>query len=76
MDDLEERIATLAEAEELAAIRPELDGKAVMEHLGISPGREIGEALDFLLEIRLEEGLIGETESKARLDTWWAQRSS
>lgn len=76
MDDLEDRIAALADAEELAAIRPELDGKAVMEHLGIRPGREIGEALDFLLEIRLEEGLIGETESRARLDTWWAQRSS
>jgi len=75
MDDLEERIDALAEAEELAAIRPELDGKAVMDHLGIAPGREIGEALDFLLEIRLEEGLIGEAESKARLDEWWARRS-
>jgi poly(A) polymerase len=76
MDDLEERIEALADAEELAAIRPELDGKAVMDHLGLTPGREIGEALDFLLEIRLEEGLIGEAESKVRLDTWWAQRSS
>ena len=75
MDDLEQRIETLAEAEELAAMRPELDGKAVMDHLGLAPGREIGEALDFLLEIRLEEGLIGDTESKARLDAWWAQRS-
>ncbi len=76
MDDLEERIDALADAEELAAIRPELDGKAVMDHLGLAPGREIGEALDFLLEIRLEEGLIGEAESKARLDAWWARRSS
>ncbi len=75
MDDLEERIDALAEAEEIAAIRPELDGRAVMEHLGLTPGREIGEALDFLLEIRLEEGLIGEVESKARLDAWWSQRS-
>ncbi len=76
MDDLEERIEALAEAEEIAKIRPELDGKAVMEHLGLAPGREIGEALDFLLEIRLEEGLIGEEASKQRLDTWWAERSS
>ena len=76
MDDLEDRIDALADAEELAAIRPELDGKAVMDHLGLTPGREIGEALDFLLEIRLEEGLIGEHESKARLDAWWAQRST
>ena len=75
MDDLEERIEALAEAEELAAIRPELDGKAVMEHLGLKPGRDVGEALEFLLEVRLEEGLIGEAASKARLDTWWAQRS-
>jgi len=76
MDDLEDRIGALADAEELAAIRPELDGKAVMDHLGLAPGREIGEALDFLLEIRLEEGLIGEAESKARLDAWWARRST
>lgn len=76
MDDLEERIAALAEAEQIAKIRPELDGKAVMDHLGLSPGREIGEALDFLLEIRLEEGLIGEEASKQRLDTWWAERTS
>lgn len=76
MDDLEERIEALAEAEELAAIRPELDGKAIMDHLGLAPGREIGEALDFLLEIRLEEGLIGEAESKARLDAWWSRRSA
>ena len=76
MDDLEDRIEALAEAEELAAIRPELDGKAVMDHLGLAPGREVGEALDFLLEIRLEEGLIGEVESKARLDAWWSRRSA
>ncbi len=76
MDDLEERIEALAEAEELAAIRPELDGQAVMDHLGLAPGREIGEALNFLLEIRLEQGLIGEAESKDRLDAWWAQRGS
>ncbi len=76
MDDLEERIETLAEAEEIAKIRPELDGKAVMDHLGLPPGREIGEALDFLLEIRLEEGPIGEEASKQRLDEWWSRRSS
>ena len=76
MDDLEDRIDALAQAEELAKIRPELDGKAVMDHLGLPPGRVIGEALDFLLEIRLEEGPIGEEACKQRLDAWWAQRSS
>ncbi len=76
MDDLEERIESLMEAEELAAIRPELDGKAIMDHLGLRPGREVGEALAFLLEIRLDEGLIGEAESRRRLDEWWADRVS
>ena len=76
MDDLEDRIDALAEAEQIAKIRPELDGKAVMDHLGLPPGRAIGEALDFLLEIRLEEGPIGEEECKRRLDAWWSQRSS
>ena len=65
MDDLEQRIDELAEAEEMAKIRPELDGKAVMDHLGIGPGREVGEALAFLLEIRLDEGLIGEARVHA-----------
>ena len=45
--------------EELAALRPELDGNDVMELLGVGPSRVVGEALDFLLEIRLDEGLIG-----------------
>ena len=77
MDDLEERIDALAEAEELAAIRPELDGKAVMEHLGSGTrARRSARRSSFLLEIRLDEGLIGEAESKARLDAWWSQRSS
>ncbi|HZB42704.1 MAG TPA: CCA tRNA nucleotidyltransferase [Ilumatobacter sp.] len=74
MDDLEQRIAELAEAEELAAIRPELDGVAVMELLGIGPGRAVGEALAFLLEIRLDEGPIGEDEAKRRLLAWWSAR--
>lgn len=76
MDDLEQRIGELAEAEELAAIRPELDGVAVMEVLGIPPSKAVGEALAFLLEIRLDEGLIGEEEAKRRLREWWSERNS
>ena len=71
MDELEKRIAELAAAEELAALRPELDGSQVMEHLGLRPGPEIGRALAFLMEIRLEEGLIGEEAARARLDEWF-----
>ncbi len=72
MDDLEARIAELAEAEELAAIRPELDGREVMEHLGVGPGPVVGQALAHLLEIRLDEGELGRDAIVARLDEWWA----
>ncbi|MDP9464232.1 MAG: HD domain-containing protein, partial [Actinomycetota bacterium] len=72
MDELEARIGELAELEELASIRPEFDGNQVMDHLGVGPGPLIGKALAFLLEIRLDEGLIGDTEIRRRLDQWWA----
>jgi poly(A) polymerase len=73
-DDLEERIARLAEQENLDAMRPPLDGVQVMEHLGVQPGRAVGEALDHLMEIRLERGPIDEQEAFALLDAWAAQR--
>ena len=76
MDELERRIAELAEKEELAALRPELDGYAVMQHLGLKPGPDVGAALDFLLDIRLDEGLLGVDEATRRLDEWWAERSA
>ena len=65
------RLARLAEREALDAIRPELDGDAVMARLGIPPGKTVGRALQFLLEIRLEEGLLGADEVGRRLDAWW-----
>jgi poly(A) polymerase len=70
MDELEARIAELAEREELAALRPELDGIQVMECLGVGPGPVVGKALAFLMEIRLEEGLIGEDAARQRLQAW------
>jgi poly(A) polymerase len=70
MDDLERRIEELREQEELDAIRPPLDGREVMEHLGVKPGRVVGEALDFLLEARLDEGPMTDDEAYARLDAW------
>ena len=75
MDELEARIDELLEAEDLKRIRPALDGTAVMELLGIGPSRVVGDALDFLLEIRLEEGEISESEAQQRLREWWAKRS-
>jgi poly(A) polymerase len=76
MDDLEARIDELAAKEELSAIRPELDGSAVMAQLGVDPGPVVGKALAFLLEIRLEEGLLGDEQIRVRLDTWWRTQHS
>ncbi len=76
MDELERRIEELRAQEELDAMRPELDGRQVMEHLGIAPGPAVGEALDFLLELRLEEGPVGEEEAYRRLERWWAERGA
>lgn len=73
-DDLETRIARLAEEESLAAVRPELDGNAIMELLGIGPGREVGEAWAFLKELRLDRGPIGPDAARAELLRWWAER--
>jgi poly(A) polymerase len=74
MDELEVRIVELAAEEEIKAMRPELDGREVIEHLGIEPGPAIGQAMNFLLELRLEEGLLGRDEALKRLDAWWATR--
>ena len=74
MDDLEVRIAELREQEELDSIRPPLDGRQVMEFLGVPPGRVVGEALDFLLEARLDEGPIDEPDAYARLAVWARER--
>ena len=74
-DDLEARIAHLSEAEELAALRPDLDGNQIMEILGIGPGREVGEAYRFLLERRLDEGPASYDDAREALLSWWAGRS-
>ena len=57
-----------------APIRPDLDGREVMEHLGLAPGPEVGAAMNFLLELRLEEGELDRDEVLARLDAWSATR--
>ena len=71
MDELERRIAELRELEDLSRLRPALDGDAVMEILGIAPGRSVGRALDFLMEIRLDEGEISPEDAASRLRAWW-----
>ncbi|MBW9120164.1 CCA tRNA nucleotidyltransferase [Microbacterium trichothecenolyticum] len=74
-DDIERRIAELAAQEQLDAMRPELDGNRIQEVLGLTPGREVGEAYRFLLDLRLDEGIVGEEEAERRLREWWAARA-
>jgi poly(A) polymerase len=65
----------LEQAEELAAIRPDLDGNQIMEVLGIGPGREVGQAYRWLLERRLDEGPLGQERAEQELRTWWAAQN-
>ena len=71
-DDLEARIAALAEQEELKAIRPDLDGNQIMAILGIGPGKQVGQAYQHLLALRMERGPLGADEARHELLTWWA----
>lgn len=71
-DHLEQRIGTLAEAEALDAMRPDLDGNQIMAILGIEPGREVGEAYRHLLDLRIEHGPLGEQAAADALRRWWA----
>ena len=70
-DQLEARIALLMEQEELNKIRPDLSGEQIMEILNIKPSPAVGKAYDFLLELRLEHGPLGEEKAKAELLNWW-----
>jgi poly(A) polymerase len=73
-DELEERIARLAEQENLDAMRPALDGNRIMERLGIGPGPQVGEAYRYLMDVRLERGPIDEAEAGELLDAWARER--
>jgi poly(A) polymerase len=73
-DSLEERIAALMEEEELNKIRPDLDGVAIMKILGISPSPIVGKAYQYLLDMRMEQGPLGEERATAELLTWWSQQ--
>jgi poly(A) polymerase len=75
-DDLEVRIEKLKAAEELAAVRPELNGNEIGQILGVPPGKVIGEAYRFLLAVRLDDGLIGKDAARERLLAWWAERNA
>jgi poly(A) polymerase len=74
-DSLERRIQELSELEDLARVRPDLDGNAIMELLGIGPGREVGEAWKMLKDLRLERGPLSREDAEAELLAWWAARN-
>lgn len=73
-DDIERRISELAEAEEMAAVRPELDGEAIMRILDLKPGPLVGQAYKYLLEVRLDEGPIGAEAAEDRLRAWFKEQ--
>ena len=73
IDDLERRIADLAEEERRAAERPQIDGERVMEHLGIGPSREVGQIMRWLLELKRTDGELPEAELLARLERYYAE---
>ncbi len=75
-DSLEERITKLQEQEELDALRPDLNGAQIMEILGIGPGREVGEAYKFLMELRLDQGPQSQQSVEQQLLHWWSERGS
>lgn len=75
-DQLEARIEELSKAEELASIRPDLDGQEIMQILNLPPGPLVGKAYEYLLELRLENGPISKDAAKAELLTWWQNQQS
>jgi poly(A) polymerase len=74
-DSLEARIAELSAAEDLAAVRPDLDGNAIMTLLGLSEGPDVGRAWRFLKELRMERGPLDRDEAEAELLAWWSTQT-
>ncbi len=75
-DSLEARIDVLMEQEELSKIRPDLDGAQVMQILNLKPSRDVGAAMDFLMELRLDQGPVGAEKATEELLTWWKNRTT
>jgi poly(A) polymerase len=73
-DDLEARIAELQEQEELGSIRPDLDGNEIMEILNLKPGRDVGKAYEYMLNVRLDQGPLERDQAIEVLKNWWASQ--
>jgi poly(A) polymerase len=74
-DSLETRIAELSEKEDLARVRPDLDGNAIMAILGVGPGPEVGRAWRFLKDLRLEQGPLDPEVAERQLRAWWTTQA-
>ncbi|MDT4933048.1 MAG: poly(A) polymerase [Pseudonocardiales bacterium] len=74
-DTLEQRIGELQKQEELAAIRPDLDGNEIMQVLGIPPGPLVGKAYKYLLELRMEHGPLGHDRAVSELHRWFPEQA-
>jgi poly(A) polymerase len=74
-DQLEERIVQLMMQEELNKIRPDIDGDEIMKILGVKPSPVVGEAYNYLLELRLEHGPLGVEKATQELLTWWRAKN-
>ena len=74
MDELEDRIKELAAQEQIDRMRPELDGGQIMAYLGVDPGPTVGDARDFMMDLRLDEGILGAETAYERLDAWARDR--
>lgn len=75
VEELEARIAEIAEKEDLAKVRPDLDGNEIMELLGLQPGPEVGKAWSYMKELRLERGPMEREEAIAALRAWWEEEN-
>lgn len=75
-DDLETRIAELAAAEDLAKVRPDLDGNDIMEILGLGPGPEVGQAWKHMKDVRLDQGPLEREDAILELKRWWTERDA
>jgi poly(A) polymerase len=73
-DSLEQRITEISAQENLARVRPDLDGNAIMEILGLGPGPEVGKAWRFLKDLRLERGPLDPDDAEAALRAWWSEQ--
>ena len=73
-DHLEERIADIAAKEDLARVRPDLDGNEIMRILSLNPGPEVGKAWKYMKELRLERGELDHDEAVAELQRWWEEQ--